>query len=554
MKWQTRFNEIRVNYDDILLYASHQTQLHQLGEIVCCPSAVMDSLRVQQVKNTFLQEFEILNCYLIRYIPEQPEARWCTLPTLLDDYGVALPPNLLEPISKHILFPSEKKALVGQLLENPLAASSSGRFQPGHEISLQLSKAITLRSLSLLVQDLQKFVDPHLHHIEVLVFFKLQYSEIFDKYLKLHLYKSKKAKVPQSPAASLPFPGSSVSSTYLFQVPAFSGVSFRKEESPIEGLPLPELCSAVAHTEELLMKLVEGTKTTYSEIVAEGELNLETLDIEREFNTLTVFCSFRNIPLKNYEGLSGVRSMLELFQYAIHIRHIQSVCEQYNLKGCLRDPQLHKLNELVSELESESSRASLTPVQATEKMVWVKKTLCLEGASGKCLELFAAIADSAAFYQFVRDKHFTGKKGQEVFYQQYQLITAQLQHEEYDETVLNHLYIAFRLIEPFMDTHQSFTELMDKVTQVTQLNAAHGLKQLDTVNSNILLIRLWFSRAEVSTDTGNAPLSLSLHLRVCENELHYGVYCLPPPLRVTRWRMWPMSWTGSFPRDTTSLD
>ena len=59
-----------------------------------------------------------------------------------------------------------------------------------------------------------------------------------------------------------------------------------------------------------------------------------------------------------------------------------------------------------------------------------------------CLELFTAVGDSTAFYQFVRDKQFVGEKGQAVFQQQYQLITAQLQHEEYNETVLNHLYAA----------------------------------------------------------------------------------------------------------------
>ena len=81
-----------------------------------------------------------------------------------------------------------------------------------------------------------------------------------------------------------------------------------------------------------------------------------------------------------------------------------------------------------------------------------------------------------------------------MFQQQYQLITAQLQHDEYDETVLNHLYAAFKIIEPFMDTHQSFQQLMSKVTS---LDVTNGLKQLQTVNTNINLIQLWFSRAEV---------------------------------------------------------
>ena len=88
-----------------------------------------------------------------------------------------------------------------------------------------------------------------------------------------------------------------------------------------------------------------------------------------------------------------------------------------------------------------------------------------------------------------------GEKGQAMFQQQYQLITAQLQHEEYNETVLNHLYAAFKFISPFMDTHQNFQQLM---SQVTNLDVTNEMKQLQTVNTNITLIQLWFSRAEVS--------------------------------------------------------
>ena len=84
-----------------------------------------------------------------------------------------------------------------------------------------------------------------------------------------------------------------------------------------------------------------------------------------------------------------------------------------------------------------------------------------------------------------------------MFQQQYQLITAQLQHEEYNETVLNHLYAAFMFIKPFMDTHQNFHQLM---SQVTSLDVTNGLKQLETVNTNITLIQLWFSRAGVSRE------------------------------------------------------
>ena len=198
--------------------------------------------------------------------------------------------------------------------------------------------------------------------------------------------------------------------------------------------------------------------------------------------------------------------MLKLFQYIHHIRIIQSVCEQYQLQGCLKDPKLAKLLCQVEKLDLEENRAKLTPLNASEMMEEVEKILYPESkASPHCLELFTSVRDSAGFYQFVREKRFVGKEGQAMFWQQYQLITAQLQHDEYDETVLNHLYAAFKLIQPFMDTNQNFQELM---LQVLSLDITKGLKQLQTVNTNITTIKMWFSRAEVSEQYGYDPLEM----------------------------------------------
>ena len=46
-----------------------------------------------------------------------------------------------------------------------------------------------------------------------------------------------------------------------------------------------------------------------------------------------------------------------------------------------------------------------------------------------------------------------------------------------------------------MNTAQDFSALMEAVVG---LDTSNALKQLETVNSNIILIRLWFSRAEVA--------------------------------------------------------
>ena len=144
-------------------------------------------------------------------------------------------------------------------------------------------------------------------------------------------------------------------------------------------------------------------------------------------------------------------------------------------------------------------------VNASPQISFIKTSLCLEGgANYSCLKIFPAVAKSAAFYQFMQERQFVGEKGQALFQQQYQLITAQLQHEEYDDNVLNQLPAALVLMAPFMDREQTFIKLM---TQVTKLDISRGLIQLENVDMNIKLVRLWFpcALAEVSC-------SLLLHL------------------------------------------
>ena len=478
LEWNQKFKEQQVNYDEIVTYMSQHSQLKNLGQAICASSAIVDADYTQHVQKMFLNAFEQLNILLIKYIPGQPDAKWCTLPSLLQGWGVALPHNLLDLILQHVLFPGEEKKM--KLLKNPLLPSINEKFQPGYDISLKLTGALTLCKLSVLVEELKAFLQPIVEFLDMLVFFKLYPSQIFDKYLQVYLMKESRPEVRREDNATTlpPFPQPCL-----------------KDHSALEVLPLCVLVKAMNHSQDLIMRLVQGT-AKHSEIIAEGEINLENLNIEQEFNALHKFLAYLKTPMTSHEGLAGVQCMLELFQYIHLIRAIRSVCKQYHLQGCLKDVRYLELRRLKKELSLKENCAKLTPLDASKKMKNVKKTLCLDNMPfPHCLELFIAVKDSAAFFQFVYEKQFYGENGKDVFLQKYQLITAQLQHEEYDETVLNHLLAAYTIIEPFMDTHQSFHQLM---SQVTNLDVTNGLKQLKTVNTNITLIRLWFSRTEVS--------------------------------------------------------
>eukprot|EP00731_Ephydatia_muelleri_P021717 Em0014g308a len=486
LDWQKKFDENNCNYDDILLFASNQSMLFEKGQLLCSNSIIIDAQQCQSKKDLYLELFEILNYHLIKYIPGIPDAKYSMLSQILHRYGVIFPSTF----TKHILLPGESASPTKEQLVNHFSPCKTGLFEPpGQNISLKATKSLTLTELAALTDQLDEFLKPLLDHMKMLVFFSLNQCEIFNNYLGLQL-KQECSAISVHPSVR---PSNTFST--LGALPKEEGT---KEERPKEeGVALQILAKALKTTSHFLAKLIEGT-AKYSEIIAEGGmLTLKSINIEVEFHILTTYFATveRRPQVSIDEGLKGVCGMLELFQYtSIHIPAIHKVVQQYHLEGCLNDPSLKEVVTIAEEVER--SRANLTPREAVQKMQHVKNIMYLmnPGAYNN-LDLFPAVADSVHFFQFVRDKRFDDIEGQEAFGQQYQLITAQLQHEEYNEAVLNHLYAAYRFILPFMDTKQNFNSLM---TKVTSLDVSGGLNQLETVNSNITLIRLWFSRAEVA--------------------------------------------------------
>ena len=455
--------------------------LVSLASAVRIASLILPLQDVINESNIFLRNFEVLNTILLQLIPD---GKWCFLPVLLEEYGVCLPQKYQNFLNSKVSFPGSHVHIPDQL-SSPLNNCISGIFHPSHDISFRLHKSVSLKELTDVMGYMKDFLQPLNKDLSLqLVFFKLNRSELFDKYFRHHIqaqFHEPQDTQLATPALHLPL--------------LIPPIVHSKPASPeSEGLPMSSFISALKATSDLIQKIMLG-EATYSEIIMEKKFMLQQLEIEREFTILSKYIKVAELPDTYHKGLEGVKSMLELFQYATHVENITLACEQYHLKNCLNDPLLKELIEIIQNHTKEEGMSELTPLIATEKIKRVKEILCLGGrASSQCLNLFPAMMDSAAFYQFVRDKQFYGRRGQANFEQQYQLITAQLQHEEYDDQVLNHLYAAFKVISPFLDTEKTFTELMKAVTA---LDIASGLKQLETVNTNITLIRLWFSRAEV---------------------------------------------------------
>ena len=366
---------------------------------------------------------------------------------------------------------------------------------------------MSLGELILLVQDLDTFLAMIKDHMDFLVYFHLHPSEIVNVYLKHSLDKV--------------MPSDVIIDEHITTEHVLFSIS--------------HLERALKNTQLLLENIIEGT-ATYRDIIAEGCLKLEELDVETEFNQIL------KCPMIGSDGISelpGMKSLFRLFQFGAHIFTIERVCQQYDLEFCLNDPQLTEMIELAKKLESEEQKDKLTPADAEPLWKNVHETLCLkEDASPTTLEIFHKVAESAEFFQFIKEKQFVGPNGEKRFRQQFELITAQLQHEEYREIVLNHLFAAYKFITPFLTMSHTFSSLM---SAIAVLKLPKGLPQLETVKSNIHLIRIWFSHAEdiyenISCELDNIWKSGSFHITTSSTSKNRSLKmwleyenCLPSP-------------------------
>ena len=302
--WQRKFRQSDVSYDDVILYTNHHASINDLSQVLCAPTLVVDREIVNTAKNLLTTKFDQLCIYLLKYIPGHPEAHWCTLPTLLANYGVSLPLHLQDTISKHLVFPGDQKPLVGdlELFHTNISDTITSQFHPGRDTFLKLSCAFTLKKLFQLVQDIKGLLQGiSKEHMDMLVFFHLQQSKIFKKHLLNQLEK----ETTMSASASLE---RSTVSPFFTSLPTHHPILQQpQQQKQPDGVTLEMLEQALDSVHCLTSRLVTGT-ATYSDIVAGGALKLEFLNIQRELEIFT--CYANHTGLTNTEGLARVLSML----------------------------------------------------------------------------------------------------------------------------------------------------------------------------------------------------------------------------------------------------
>ena len=264
---------------------------------------------------------------------------------------------------------------------------------------------------------------------------------------------------------------------------------------------LQVFCGAVERTSEFLKGILTG-QATYGTLCRLGCFKdasvVGAVDVDKELRIIQDF-PFKGVEAHTVAG--GIKSILKLIQFSGYLESIIGVCGQYKLTGCLEDEGFHQLKMIHKAISSEETKTQLTGVKSEEYLTQIREVLNLKDQDEHCLALFGMFRDSTDFYKFLKEKNYKGPDGATYFRQQHTLITQQLQHEEYNEQVLNHLLVAFRYISPFLDCEQNLSQLMSQIYQNTRDQATkfhnNAFCQLQTVNRNIHLVRLWFTRAEV---------------------------------------------------------
>ena len=405
---------------------------------------------------------------------------------LLSRYGVSFPNNLQSAITHYVAFPSEDKYHSDDF--EALPASITGQFKL-KEGFVKLSKCIQLKQLESLVRSIESFTEPLCNHMDMLVYFTMHDSKMFDSYLKVYLTDED---------SNREFLSSYKEHSFEFQVFAPAA------KSDLDDTPTQEvifLQQGLRKTKILLQRIGDGS-ATYREVTVENTLDLNVV-LDHELQTISSFLERQVQPVYEsytrvhaFLGADCVRCMLGLFELRKYIHIVVDVLRKFEIRGCLDDPSLGQLVSMAESLDSELQRSVLTLSDANHKMEVVKECLCLKNATDfTFLTLFTVLADSVPFYRFLCNGNFTGKEGWERFRDKCQLITTQLQHAEYNEVVLNHLIAAYEYIFPFTNKDQTLQTLM---IRVSILDVSKGCKQLQTVNHNIDLIKIWFSTQPVS--------------------------------------------------------
>ena len=226
--------------------------------------------------------------------------------------------------------------------------------------------------------------------------------------------------------------------------------------------------------------------------------NLSQINRQKEMDVLHNFPEYKTSDISSFLAMINDVNTLLLFQPSIE--SVVTLCNRFELKSCLNDQTFEKVKSIIDVLLSEDRKLQMQLSEASDYLKTIRqvfKSSAVEVFSDEdrkpYLELIAELAKSEKFHLFLKSHRFLSERG--LFHNKLQLVTTQLQEDEYGSEVIDQLLPAFTLVSP-LDENIEFPALIDHIFQ--QENPSHYRKQLQMVNSSMEGIHAWFSGIDVS--------------------------------------------------------
>ena len=256
-------------------------------------------------------------------------------------------------------------------------------------------------------------------------------------------------------------------------------------------LSLQDFVAAMTSASQFLEKF-KSSQVTHMELKRLKFFNQSKVKKDREIRLFQEFYKERDEECTDFLGqLQNTSNLLEALKL---IPGITKVFHTFQMQNCLTHSGYQALVELENQFSTEVEQSNLTGAEACDRIQDV--LVIIAPLELQQLELFSVAGRSEEFYTFLKSVE---QQGTERFQDLHRLITQYMQHEEYNEAVLNQLPRAREYMLPFLDQEQDFNSLLHKVkVMCDRVATSEDFSDLDTINTNMNLIRLWFSKAEVS--------------------------------------------------------
>ena len=162
------------SYSDLLRYQICHSYCSNMANMFCAGDLVVPMAELTRLEGCYEELFKQVNFHLIKH---NREGKWCTLPQILQEYGVHFPSEFL----RDLILPDENADLLVPSNENNISQSPD-------ESMVQARQSLTFRALQLLVLQLYEYyIEPIQDHMKTLVLFHLSHNEVFKSYVLLQL-------------------------------------------------------------------------------------------------------------------------------------------------------------------------------------------------------------------------------------------------------------------------------------------------------------------------------------------------------------------------------